>query len=303
MRLIGTIDGDKHAATFSDYLYTRDIENRVERNDANLFEIWVTEDDKLEEAGVLLKQFVANPVAPEYSKAPETARRRRLQEEADVEAAAERTFSSREVLTNQRSGAIFITALLIVVSISVGMFTKLGEDLDAIQPWLITKFVLTEYKIEWLPGFPEVMHGEVWRLVTPIFVHFGPLHLLFNMSTLIYLGSMIERAKGHFYLLMLVLVSAVVSNLAQFLIEVPKMSNGSPWFGGMSGVNYALFGYCWMKSKYDFASGIVIHPNTVAIMVIWFALCFSDIMRVANMAHAVGLVIGMCLGAVSSRRA
>lgn len=302
MRLIGTIEGDQRAAKFSDYLYTRGIENNVERDDANRFEVWVSDDDKLAEASQLLQQFMANPESPEYAGAENAARKQRAQEVAEAEAAEKRVFNSGQVLYRQRSGMIIITGLLIVISVCVAWFTKLGEDRAALQPWSITQYQVDDRFMTWEGGIPEVKAGQVWRLVTPIFIHFGAIHLFFNMYWLIYLGGMIERAKGHFYLLGLVLVMAVLSNLAQYYISIPGVSRAVPSFGGMSGVNYALFGYCWMKSKYDFASGIEIHPNTVAMMVVWFVICFAGIMPVANMAHAAGLVGGMVWGVISAKR-
>lgn len=301
MRLIGTIDGDKHAATFSDYLYTRGIENTVERNDANLFEIWVAEDDKLEEAGILLKQFVANPVSPEYSKAPDLARRQKAKEIAEAEAAEERVFDSREILTRQHTGSVFITVLLIVISISVGLFTKLGENVDALQPWMITQYEATDSKILWHGGLPEVRQGQVWRLVTPMFVHFGPLHLFFNMYCLLFLGTMIERSMGSGRMLFFVLSISILANLAEYSLRVPLISSGAPNFGGMSGVVFALFGYGWMKSKYDFASGIEIQPMTTVMLLISFFIGFTGKVGTANMVHTVGLVGGLLLGYLSVR--
>ncbi len=38
----------------------------------------------------------------------------------------------------------------------------------------------------------------------------------------------------------------------------------------MSGVLYGLFGYVWMKSRYEPSSGFYVTPNTVMWMVGWF---------------------------------
>jgi GlpG protein len=299
MRLIGSIEGEQKATLFSDYLLVRGIENQVEQEGAQ-FEVWVLSDEQREEAATLFQQFIANPAAPEYAGAPQAARKLEAQLEQEAEAAADRTFNSQEVLRRVREVPVFVTMLLLAISICVAVLSDFGKDREAIQGWFIAQFMQGgDY---YLPkGMPEVMQGQVWRVITPIFIHGDFIHLFFNMYWLIYLGGMIERLKGHFYLLTLVLVSGALSNLAQYYIPLPGFSSGSPAFGGMSGVNYALFGYCWMKSKYDFASGISLHPSTVAMMLIWFLICFSGIMPIANMAHTAGLVIGVIWGYASAR--
>jgi GlpG protein len=302
MRLIGTIESDQRAATFSDYLYTQGIENTVERNDANRFEVWVSSEDRLEEATGLLRQFIANPAAPEYAKAPDEARRQRAKEQSEAEVVEERTFDSHEVMNRQRTSPAFVTALLIGIAVIVGLMTKLGYDKDSIQPWVITKYESRDQLIEWTRGLKEIRQGEVWRLVTPIFVHFGPVHLLFNMLWIFNLGIMIERSIGSARLLLFVLGIAILSNLAEYALRLPPLSSGAPNFGGMSGVVYGLFGYAWMKSRYDFASGIEIHPSTAMSMLVWYVLCLTGILPVANMVHTVGLAGGIVCGYVSAAR-
>ena len=143
---------------------------------------------------------------------------------------------------------------------------------------------------------PEIRHGEVWRLFTPIFIHLSPLHILFNMLWLRDLGSMIEGRQSSLHLLILTLVIAGCSNLAQCYTS-------GPVFGGMSGVVYGLLGYIWMRGKFDPASGLYVHPSTVWMMIIWFFACLIGIIpHVANAAHAAGLVIGMAWGYLSSLR-
>lgn len=300
MRLIGTIENDKHASLFSDYLFVRGIENSVELEGRH-YEVWVLADDQTEEATNLLKEFTANPTAPEYAGVEKAARKKEAQLEEEAAAAADRSFSSRELIHRNQTTPIFATMLLVAISICVAFLSNLGKDKEALQPWHIAQYMQAgeEYRPE---GMPEVAKGQVWRVITPIFIHYGFIHLFFNMYWMLYLGGMIERAKGHFYLLILVVVAAALSNLAQYLIILPGFSDGTPKFGGMSGVNYALFGYCWMKSKYDFASGIALHPNTVATMIIWFAICFTGIIPIANMAHTIGLIVGVIWGFTSARR-
>jgi rhomboid protease GlpG len=90
----------------------------------------------------------------------------------------------------------------------------------------------------------------------------------------------------------------VVSNFAQFYITSlydPRYAYGI--FGGMSGVLFGLLGYAWMKSRYDPAAEIYVHPNTVLFMMIWLVVCALGLIgHVANWAHSVGLAVGMAIG-------
>src|SRR5262249_13522307 len=133
----------------------------------------------------------------------------------------------------------------------------------------------------------EVRQGQLWRLITPIFLHFGWPHIIFNMLCLRDLGSMIEARQSSLQLAILVLGIGVCSNLGQYYMSGPA-------FGGMSGVIYGLLGYVWIRGKFDPGSGLFLHPSTVTMMLIWFVICYTPLLgHIANTAHAVGLVMGV----------
>ncbi|MCS5587762.1 MAG: rhomboid family intramembrane serine protease [Porticoccaceae bacterium] len=141
-----------------------------------------------------------------------------------------------------------------------------------------------------------LQQGQYLRLITPIFLHFGILHLVFNCLWLSLLGSRIEREEGSVHLLLLVAVSAAGSNMAQF------NWSGSMYFGGMSGVIYALLGYLWIKHKMAPQSYPPLPNGLMGFMVGWLLLCMTGILEVAlgigvaNAAHLSGLVIGLSIG-------
>lgn len=180
------------------------------------------------------------------------------------------------------------TAALMAISVAVAVWSNLGQNEEVVSRLFITATN---------GGFslPEIAHGQVWRLITPIFIHFGIAHLVFNMLWLKNLGSAIEKMAGTASFLELVLVSGVVSNFGQFAFA-------SPFFGGMSGVVYGLFGYVWMRSKFDPASGLRVDSNTVMWMIGWFVVCLTGVIGpVANIAHGVGLAVGMAWGFASAK--
>ena len=114
------------------------------------------------------------------------------------------------------------------------------------------------------------------------------------MLWLFRLGSMIEGLLGQGRFILLLLGISGLSNVAQYLYA-------GPGFGGMSGVNYGLFGYVWMRGKYDPSSGLYLTPQDKMLMLVWFVVCFTNVVGpVANTAHAAGLVAGAVWGRVSA---
>jgi GlpG protein len=107
------------------------------------------------------------------------------------------------------------------------------------------------------------------------------------MFWLLDLGGMIERRFGKLHLLLFIIGVAILSNLAQFLW-------GGIGFGGMSGVVYGLFGFIWIRSKYDPTPDFGIDRNSVIIMIGWLFLCMTGMIGlIGNAAHVSGLLIGM----------
>ncbi len=298
MRQIGHLASEASARTFRDYLYVQGIENQIDHETADGWAIWITDEDKIERANALLKAFQQDPADPQYQSQAKGAAELRTAE-AKEEAAYRKKVRSRRQLFGSLSAYGFgpLTLALIIASVAVGILSKLGKDTHPIMGLFITSYSSDGMYVSWLPGLEEIRHGQLWRLLTPIFIHFGPLHLLFNMLWMRDLGSMIEARQSSFHLAALVVVIAVCSNFAQYAI------GHSPTFGGMSGVVYGLLGYIWMRGKFDPASGLFLHQYTVMMMLIWFFAClFRLIPGVANIVHTVGLLIGLAWGYLSSLR-
>jgi len=183
-----------------------------------------------------------------------------------------------------------VTLALITTSVAVTAATSLGGSGRLLPLLLIGE-----------PGHPffaDILAGQVWRLATPMFVHFGALHILFNMMWLWDLGRTIEQLKGPRFLAAFVAASAIAANVAQYAIT------GSPYFGGMSGVVYALLGYMWMQGRFNPAFGVALHRSTVGMMLVWYALCWTGLLGpIANWAHTAGLALGVAWGFMDRRPA
>jgi len=143
--------------------------------------------------------------------------------------------------------------------------------------------------------------GQYWRLITPIFLHFGIFHVAFNSVWMWELGRRVEPLAGSMHILMVVLLMALASNIAQYLWSGPSL------FGGMSGVVYGLLGYVWMRNKVAPRPILALPSGLLVFMLVWLFAGMTGLIdllvsgSIANAAHAAGLVSGMVLGIWSGK--
>ncbi|MGN6378626.1 MAG: rhomboid family intramembrane serine protease [Gaiellales bacterium] len=85
----------------------------------------------------------------------------------------------------------------------------------------------------------DVANGEWWRLVTSNFVHFGVLHIAFNMYALYLLGTVLERYIGSARFALVYFVSGLAGSFGALLMTPNSFSGGAS--GAIFGVMGALF--------------------------------------------------------------
>ena len=123
----------------------------------------------------------------------------------------------------------------------------LVQEFGKHPPWMGVYNIMLAPKdhraILWKGEFlSKVRHGQIWRLFTPVILHIGFLHLLFNMLWLVVLGKMVEFNMGRIRFVLFILVSGIFSNLCQYIMT-------GPLFLGISGVLAAFIGYIWVRKK------------------------------------------------------
>src|SRR5690349_17692314 len=126
MRLLAALPDEDQASRFGDYLLTLGIDNSVEQG-ASGWQVWVSDDDKIDAARRELDQFAANPNDPRYSSAGRSAERLRTQQ---VKVARRRAENFVDVRTQwARSATAFkrVTVTLIVLCCIVGLVTGVGR--------------------------------------------------------------------------------------------------------------------------------------------------------------------------------
>jgi GlpG protein len=313
--MIGTIPAAQDAERFSDYLLAQKIENMVEESPGGgAWSVWVEKDDDIDRGKSELNTFLTRPADTKYDAAAKTAEQVRRDQEKQQKRLRKKYVDVRTRWGQPKQWAAPITLTLIALSIVASIGTQLGRKMNPFGHYLYIddrprqpenpagdpannpadEFFRTGENQQDRPILQRVRQGEVWRLITPIFLHFSILHLLFNMFWLRDLGGMIETQRGPWTMLAAVLASAVIGNLAQYFWS---LDTPSPFgFGGMSGVVYGLFGYVWIKQRFEPHLGLGLNEQSAMIMLAWLVICMTGMIgHVANAAHVAGLLSGAAI--------
>ena len=117
-----------------------------------------------------------------------------------------------------------------LIAINVLMFV-----VEAVTPGLQQKLVLFA---------PAVADGDLYRLVTSAFMHYGIVHLLFNMYALYIIGPALERWLGRTRYTALYLLSALGGSVLVYLLSPLNAATA-----GASGAVFGLFGAAFVIGK------------------------------------------------------
>lgn len=185
---------------------------------------------------------------------------------------------------------------------------KLTKEIEKEPLWVGYYNIMLNYdKREILfkaPMFTSIFHGQVWRIITPIFLHAGILHFLFNMLWLWFLGKMVEGNMSSISYLSFILLTGAVSNTFQYLMT-------GPFFMGISGVLCAMAGYIWSRKKiapweiYPIDRGTLLFLGffifgLLGLQLVTFYLQmvhnYTFPLNFANTAHISGVLMGLILG-------
>jgi GlpG protein len=272
------IDAGNDLAGFSRWLKEQGVVHRItEEGDAQI--LWLENPDNADPVLQALDRYLSEP---------------KLRERVD-EIAHSPVFVRGRWQPSPRH-APFVLALIIIAGV-VAWVTDLGQNtlsayLMMTDPRLY-EFDSLAVRLQALTA--TLAGGEVWRILTPDFLHFSWTHIVFNSVMLWFLGSQIEWFDGRQRLLVLFVVVSVLSNGFQYLMS-------GPLFGGLSGVVYGILGYCWLsqrqRPRFQFP------PALVTFAVAWMALGFTPIPeiiglgRMANEAHLGGFLAGIALALI-----
>lgn len=167
--------------------------------------------------------------------------------------------------------------------------------------YLLYKFNLDYSFLEYIPSKPPSKTGEYWRLITPVFIHFDELHVIFNCLWIWELGRRLELYFGRVNYFLIFIALAIASSLGQIYIIAGR---DNMIFGGLSGVVYGCLGMLLVARFVERHPVLRIPDGLYFMMIIFMALGFTGVLdilvsgTVANMAHLAGFLMGVFLGCI-----
>ncbi|WP_445490571.1 rhomboid family intramembrane serine protease [Niallia sp. 03133] len=194
------------------------------------------------------------------------------------------------------------------------MFTRRENFKEYITYYPIVSTILLIHLILYLftilPIFPNqyilektigvnlyIVEGEWWRLITPIFIHGGFSHFLFNSFSIYLFGPALEKILGKISFLLLYLATGIIANIATLLTEPLTYTHL-----GSSGAIFGLFGY--YIALIVFRKDIISKHNSQTIATIAIlSLIMTFLQPNINItAHLAGFFCGLLLGSATQSK-
>ncbi|WP_342526339.1 rhomboid family intramembrane serine protease [Chryseomicrobium sp. FSL W7-1435] len=136
----------------------------------------------------------------------------------------------------------------------------------------------------------SIAAGEYWRLLTPIFLHGGFMHLLFNMFSLFLFGPELERIAGRARFLTIYFLAGIAGNVASYVFE-----DASYMHLGASGAIYGIFGA--FAALVYYTRNALPQLKQIILPIILIGVVMTFVTPNINItAHLGGLVVGFLLG-------
>lgn len=274
MKQLLVINDARLAQSLADYLSSRGMHCELTQSEVGIT-VWLADESRSGEAEPEVKRFLKEPYHPRYAEASWQSGT----PNSRIDYSAGHHSLTAHFLMQAGPVTLLVmalcTCLYVLQLIGLNLYASLSfhQDVSQLSGW------------------------QIWRFVTPAFLHFSALHLIFNLMWWWYLAGLVERQLGTSKLLTLLLVGAVIPNLLEFLLSGPD-------FGGLSAVVNTLVGYCWIVGRMKPDGEVKLQDGIFIFMVVWLAIGFSGLLgnNLANVAYLSGLAIGLLHGWLDGRK-
>lgn len=268
LHMVGLLPTESLAMSFCDHLNSMGVPSLTKTSLSGRFEIYVRHEKDISRAKIELIKFAQSPFGKSYRK------------------------------TSWEQGKKFRQQKQLLGSIDVLQRIKLKSVTTIIEIACLVVFIMMFFEkqavISALGLFKHHSFADpltYLHLITPIFMHYGIIHIAFNLVMFEAFARKIENVLGSVKLLVLILLLAAVSNYLQYLFMQPDRV-----FGGMSGVVYGIIAYSAMLASHpDIGYRLQFPKGLLVVSLIFVAFGFM-LDGMANFCHLGGVILGILLG-------
>ena len=270
MLMITSFANPRVAQAFVDYMATQGVILTIQQHQQT--DVWLADESQAQRVHAELVRFLENPGDPRYLAAS--------WQSGQTDSGLRYQRYPFLATLRERAGPVTWLVMAACVLVFIAM-NVLGDQ--AVMLWLA-----------W--PFDPSLKFEFWRYFTHAFMHFSLMHILFNLLWWWYLGGAVEKRIGSGKLVVITVIAALLSGFVQHQFS-------GPWFGGLSGVVYALMGYVWLRGERDPQSGIYLQRGLILFSLVWLIAGWFDVfgMSIANGAHVAGLLTGLAMALVDTQ--
>ncbi|MGV3465668.1 MAG: rhomboid family intramembrane serine protease, partial [Heyndrickxia sp.] len=141
-----------------------------------------------------------------------------------------------------------------------------------------------------------ISEGEIWRLITPMFIHVHFAHFFYNTLSIVIIGPLMEGLLGKWKFLILYFISGLVGNTATFLF-LPLTYAHAGSSGAILGLLGSFLLFVLRKKLY-----ISKQNQTILLLIIGISVFMTVFESDINItAHVAGLITGLLYGWVCSK--
>ena len=270
MLMITSFANPRVAQAFVDYMQTQGVILTIQHHAQS--DIWLADESQTDRVKAELARFLENPADPRYLAAS--------WQSGQVNSGLRYRRFPFMTAIRERTGplTVFIAAVCVLVFVLMNI---VGDQI--VMVWLAWPWDVS-------------LRFEVWRYFTHTVMHFSLVHIIFNLFWWWYLGGAVEKRLGSGKLLVITFISALLSGFIQHHLT-------GPWFGGLSGVVYALIGYVWLYGMRNPKRGLFLPSGLVIYTIILLAAEWFGVMgfESASGAHTTGLLVGLAMALVDTQ--
>ncbi|MEG1212417.1 MAG: rhomboid family intramembrane serine protease GlpG [Leclercia sp.] len=264
MLMITSFTNPRVAQAFVDYMATQGVILTIQQHTQT--DVWLADESQASRVNAELARFLENPADARYLAASWHS--------GHTDSGLQYHRFPFLATVRERAGPFTLVLMAVCILVFIIMNVVGSQQVMLLLAW----------------PYDASVEFEFWRYFSHALMHFSFLHILFNLLWWWYLGGAVEKRLGSGKLIVITLISALLSGFIQHKF-------GGPWFGGLSGVVYALMGYAWLRGERDPESGIHLQRGLMTFALIWIIAGWFDLfgMAIANGAHVAGLAVGLAM--------